>query len=100
MVAAPRRIGAAATRSQDDGCPLDAFASSKWRIALSNLSRQPQVGVEVQRRAEALDEGDSSGAGAGAHAQSGAAHEGGGNRPIDDTQDLGEHRGACREQEP
>ena len=59
-----------------------------------------QVDVEVQRRAEALDEGDGSGAGAGAHAQSGAADEEGGDRPVDDTQDLGEHRGAGREQEP
>ena len=59
-----------------------------------------QVRVEVQRGAEALDEGDGSGVGAGAHAQSGAAHEEGGNRPVDDAQDLGEHRGACREQEP
>ena len=59
-----------------------------------------QVGVEVQRRAEALDEGDGASAGAGVHAQSGAAHEKGGNRPVDDAQDLGEHRGACREQEP
>ena len=59
-----------------------------------------QVDVEVQRRAESLDEGDGSGAGAGAHAQSGAADEEGGDRPVDDTQDLGEHRGAGREQEP
>ena len=59
-----------------------------------------QVIVQVQRRAEALDEGDGSGAGAGAHAQSGAADEEGGDRPVDDTQDLGEHRGAGREQEP
>ena len=44
-----------------------------------------QEGFEVQRRAEALDEGD----GAGAHAQSGAADEGGGDRPVDDVQDAG-----------
>ena len=59
-----------------------------------------QVDVEVQRRAEALDEGDGAGAGAGAHAQSGAADEEGGDRPVDDAQDLGEDRGAGREQEP
>ena len=59
-----------------------------------------QVDVEVQRRAEALDEGDGAGAGAGAHAQSGAADEEGGDRPVDGAQDLGEHRGAGREQEP
>ena len=59
-----------------------------------------QVGVEIQCRTESLDEGDGAGAGAGAHAQSGAADEEGGDRPVDDTQDLGEHRGACREQEP
>ena len=59
-----------------------------------------QVDVEIQRRAESLDEGDGSGAGAGAHAQSGAADEEGGDRPVDDAQDLGEHRGAGREQKP
>ena len=59
-----------------------------------------QVGVEVQRRAESLDEGDGAGAGTGAYAQSGAADEEGGDRPVDDAQDLGEHCGACREQEP
>ena len=55
-----------------------------------------EVRVEVQRRSEALNEGD----GVGAHAQSGAAHEEGGDRPVDDTQDSGEHREAGREQEP
>ena len=59
-----------------------------------------QGDVEVQCRAEALDEGDGSGAGTGAHAQSGAADEEGGDCSIDDAQNLGEHRGACREQEP
>ena len=59
-----------------------------------------EVGVEVQREAEALDEGDGSGAGAGVHAQSGTADEECGDRPVDDAQDFGEHRGACREQEP
>ena len=59
-----------------------------------------QVGVEIQCRGEALDEGDGSGAGASAHAQSGAADQEGGDRPVDDAQDLGEHRGAGREQEP
>ena len=59
-----------------------------------------QVDVEVQRRAESLDEGDGSGAGTGAHAQSGVADEEGGDRPVDDAQDLGEHRGAGREQKP
>ena len=54
----------------------------------------------VQRRAESLDEGDGSGAGAGAYAQSGAADEECGDRPVDDAQDLGEHRGASHEQEP
>ena len=53
-----------------------------------------QVDVEVQRRAEALDEGDGAGARTGAHAQSGAADEEGGDRPVDDAQDLGECRGA------
>ena len=37
----PRRVGTARMRSQDDPCPLDASASSKWRTAVSNLSRQP-----------------------------------------------------------
>jgi hypothetical protein len=59
-----------------------------------------QVDVEVQRRAESLDEGDGSGAGAGAHAQSGATGEEGGDCPVDDGKDLGEDRGARREQEP
>ena len=59
-----------------------------------------EVRVEVQRRTEALDEGDGAGTGAGTHAQSGAADEEGGDRPVDDAQDLGEHRGAGREQEP
>ena len=59
-----------------------------------------EVRVEVQRRAEALDEGDGSGARTGPHTPSGAAHEEGGNRPVDDAQDLGEHCGAGREQEP
>ena len=59
-----------------------------------------QVDVEIQRRAEALDEGDGSGARTGAHAQSGAADEESGDRPVDDAQDLGEHRGAGREQKP
>ena len=59
-----------------------------------------QVGVEVQRRAESLDKGDGSGARTGAHAQSGAADEECGDRPVDDAQDLGEHRGASREQKP
>ena len=59
-----------------------------------------QVRVEVERGAEALDEGDGAGARAGAHTQSGAAHEEGGDRPVDDAQDPGEHRGAGREQEP
>ena len=59
-----------------------------------------QVDVEAQRGAEALDEGDGSGAGTGAHAQSGVADEEGGDRPVDDAQDLGEHRGAGREQKP
>ena len=59
-----------------------------------------QVGVEVQRRAEALDEGDGAGARTRAHTPSGAVHEEGGHRPVDDAQDLGEHCGACREQEP
>ena len=58
------------------------------------------MGVEVQRRAEALDEGDGAGARTGVHAQSGAMDEEGGDRPVDDAQDLGEHRGAGREQEP
>ena len=53
-----------------------------------------QVDVEVQRRTDALDEGHGAGAGAGAHAQPGAADEEGGDRPVDDAQDLGEHRGA------
>ena len=53
---------------------------------------QVDVEVEVQRRAESLDEGDGSGARTGAHAQSGAADEEGGDRPVDDAQDLGEHR--------
>ena len=35
------------------------------------------------------------GAGAGAHAQSGTADEEGGDRPVDDAQDSGEHRGAA-----
>ena len=59
-----------------------------------------QVDVEVQRRTEALDEGDGSGAGTGAHAQSGATGEEGGDCPVDDGKDLGEDRGARREQEP
>ena len=59
-----------------------------------------QVDVEVQRRAESLDEGDGSGTRTGAHAQSGAADEECGDRPVDDAQDLGEHRGAGREQKP
>ena len=58
------------------------------------------MGVEVQRRAEALDEGDGAGARTGVHAQFGAVDEEGGDRPVDDAQDLGEHRGAGREQEP
>ena len=52
-----------------------------------------QMDVEVRRRAESLDEGDGAGAGTGAHAQSGAADEEGGDRPVDDAQDLGEHCG-------
>ena len=55
---------------------------------------------ELWRRAEALDEGDGSGARTGAHAQSGTADEEGGDRPVDDAQDLGEHCGAGREQKP
>ena len=59
-----------------------------------------QVDVETRRRAESLDEGDSAGAGTGAHALPGAAYEECGDRPVDDAQDLGRHRGAGREQEP
>ena len=61
---------------------------------------EEHVQVDVERRAESLDEGDGSGARTGAHAQSGAADEECGDRPVDDAQDLGEHRGAGREQEP
>ena len=69
---------------------LGLFHSSQpWRAE----SRPPACST-------ALNEGDGAGASAGAHAQSSAADEEGGDRPVDDAQDLGEHRGAGREQEP
>ena len=82
-------------------------AATRWKRGVSSSNVQApstksmwRVRVEVQRRSEALDEGDGAGARTGTHARSGAAHEEGGDRPVDDAQDSGEHRGACREQEP
>ena len=71
------------------------------RSRIPCVTRSEAISVSsTWRRTEALDEGDGAGAGAGTHAQSGAADEEGGDRPVDDAQDLGEHRGAGREQEP
>ena len=55
----------------------------------------------LEVKSKALSEGDGAGASAGAHAQSGAADEEGGDRPsVDDAETLGEHCGVGFEQEP
>ena len=69
-------------------------------LGLFHSSQPWRVESSPPACSKALDEGDGAGVGAGAHAQSGAADEEGGDRQVDDAQDLGEYRGAGREQEP